>query len=76
VTSALANILMCIAVVAEATFLDFILLLAIIVIGLVIQWKKTRELQEWLRKCYFGAEEKEKQYSETDEHKQFVLLTS
>jgi hypothetical protein len=75
-TSALANLLMCVAVIAEATFWAIILLIAVIAIGLVIQWKKKRELQEWLSKCYFGTEEKEKQYSETDERKQFALLTS
>jgi hypothetical protein len=75
-TSGLANLLMCIAVVAEATFWAIILLIVIIGIGLIIQWKKKRELQEWLTKCYFGTEAKEKRYSQTDEHKQYELLTS
>ncbi|WP_322050677.1 T6SS effector BTH_I2691 family protein [Paraburkholderia bannensis] len=75
-TSALANVAMCIAAVLEATFVGIILLIVVLAIGLIIQWQKTRELQEWLSKSYFGTEPREKQYSQKDERKQYELLTS
>lgn len=69
-----ASILLCIATIAGATFLIFPLILILIVIGILIAWKKHREINEWLSKCVFGTGEEK--FSEQDERKQFEALTS
>ena len=47
---------------------------ALIVIGLLVAWKKHWEIEEWLSKCIFGTPTE--QFSELDERKQFKALTS
>ncbi|TXC79667.1 T6SS effector BTH_I2691 family protein [Paraburkholderia azotifigens] len=69
-----ASILLCIVTIAGATFLIFPLILILIVIGVLIAWKKHREINEWLSKCIFGTGEEK--FSEQDERKQFEALTS
>ncbi|TDY24578.1 hypothetical protein B0G81_5017 [Paraburkholderia sp. BL6665CI2N2] len=72
--SAVTNVLLCLAMIAGATVLIFALMVVLVVIGLLIAWKKHREIEEWLSKCIFGtATEK---FSELDERKQFEALTS
>lgn len=72
--SAITNVLLCLAVIAGATILIFALMVVLVVIGILIAWKKHREIEEWLSKCIFGtATEK---FSELDERKQFEALTS
>ncbi|MFM0691339.1 hypothetical protein PQQ64_03490 [Paraburkholderia graminis] len=69
-----ASILLCIATIAGATFLIFPLIIILIIIGILIAWKKRREINEWLNKCVFGTGEEK--FSEQDERKQFEALTS
>ncbi|WCM19928.1 hypothetical protein NDK50_00110 [Paraburkholderia bryophila] len=72
--SAITNVLLCLAVIAGATILVFALMVVLVVIGILIAWKKHREIEEWLSKCIFGTAAE--RFSELDERKQFEALTS
>ncbi|WP_126878175.1 T6SS effector BTH_I2691 family protein [Paraburkholderia kururiensis] len=74
IESATANVLLCIATIAGATFLIFVLIIALIVIGILIAWLKHNEIEDWLSKCFFGTGPE--RFSEQDERRQFEALTS
>ena len=73
-TSSAFSFLLVIAVLANATAFIFPLLLILIIIGILIAWKKHREINDWLSKCAFGTGGEK--YSPADERKQFEALTS
>ncbi|CAB3810403.1 hypothetical protein LMG28688_07244 [Paraburkholderia caffeinitolerans] len=72
-SSVVANVAFAIATILGATVFVFIFMILVIGIGLIILWKKKDKIGEWLEKCYFGTGDSK--FSESDEHKQFELLT-
>ncbi|AXE90938.1 hypothetical protein R8871_05643 [Paraburkholderia graminis C4D1M] len=72
--SAIASAILCVATIAGATSLVLPLMIILIVIGILIAWKKHREIDEWLSKCIFGTGDEH--FSAEDERKQFEALTS
>lgn len=72
-SSAFFGGLLVLATLAGATSLFFPLLIILIVIGVLIAWKKSREINEWLAKCYFGPQHS---FSPEEERKTFEALTS
>lgn len=72
-SSVVANVAFAIATILGATVFIFIFMIIVMVIGLIILWKKKDKIGEWLEKCFFGTGDPK--FSESDEHKQFELLT-
>lgn len=72
-SSVIANFAFAIATMLGATVFVFIFMILVMVIGLIILWTKKDKIGEWLEKCYFGTSDEK--FSESDEHRQFELLT-
>lgn len=71
--SAIGSALLCVAIALELTLAIFALFIILAIIGVLIAWRKIREMDDWLSKCIFGTGEEK--FSAEDERKQFEALT-